>query len=499
MSVVIRIRRATSLEWSTSTKILQVAELALDTTLNKLKVGDGSKTFSQLPFLNVLPSELSELVQDNIASFIVGGTGIDTSYVDNGTGSGTLTLSLDNTIADKEYVDDAISSLGNSVGSSYIPISQKGNPDGVASLDPDGLIPDSEISSLIARSSDLSTHASDTLDIHGIADTSLLLTKAGGTLTGELLLHADPTEALQAATKQYVDAVSEGLHVHASCIAATTTDVILATEVEAGDVLDGVTLAAGNRILVKNQITKSENGIYVVSETGAPTRALDFDSPLEIDGGDFVFVISGTNNDNTGWVQTNTVGTVGISPIEFSQFSGIGTYTAGSGISLSGNQFSADVTIARLESPTFTGTVNGITKSMVGLANVDNTSDANKPVSSATQTELDKKTDELYTYVPWATTAKTASSANDKYKMISFTSNSPILLTLPNSTTDSGWEIGSYFEVRQMGDGQITVQAEAPATLLATEDQVKTRVKYSSLVIEKVTATSWILAGDTVA
>ena len=499
MSVVIRIRRATSLEWSTSTKILQVAELALDTTLNKLKVGDGSKTFSQLPFLNVLPSELSELVQDNIASFIVGGTGIDTSYVDNGTGSGTLTLSLDNTIADKEYVDDAISSLGNSVGSSYIPISQKGNPDGVASLDPDGLIPDSEISSLIARSSDLSTHASDTLDIHGIADTSALLTKAGGTLTGDLLLHADPTEALQAATKQYVDAVSEGLHVHASCIAATTTDVILATEVEAGDVLDGVTLAAGNRILVKNQITKSENGIYVVSETGAPTRALDFDSPLEIDGGDFVFVISGTNNDNTGWVQTNTVGTVGVSPIEFSQFSGIGTYTAGSGISLSGNQFSADATIARLESPTFTGTVNGITKSMVGLGSADNTSDLDKPVSTATQTELDKKTDELYTYVPWSATAKTASSTSDKYKMVNFTSNSPILLTLPNSTTDSGWEIGSYFEVRQMGDGQITVQAEAPATLLATEDQVKTRVKYSSLVIEKVTATSWMLAGDTVA
>lgn len=499
MAVVIRIRRATSIEWQSSTRILQIAELALDTTLNKLKVGDGSKTFSQLPYLNVLPSEISEIIQDNVATFIANGTGLQTSYQDNGDNAGQLTISVDSTIADKEYVDDAISSLGNSVDASYVPITLIGNADGVASLGPDALIPDSEIPLSIARSSDLSDHSSDTTGIHGIADTSVLLTTAGGTLTGDLLLHADPTEALQAATKQYVDAVSEGLHVHASCIAATVSDVILATEVESGDILDGVTLAAGNRILVKNQIDKSQNGIYIVSETGAPTRALDFDSPLEIDGGDFVFVISGTNNDNTGWVQTNTVGTVGISPIEFSQFSGIGTYTAGSGIALSGNQFSADATIARLESPTFTGTVSGVSKSHVGLGNVDNTSDLDKPVSTATQTELDKKTDELYTYVPWSTTSKTASSANDKYKMVNFTSNSPILLTLPNSTTDSGWEIGSYFEIRQMGDGQITVQAEAPATLLATEDQVKTRVKYSSLVIEKVTATSWMLAGDTVA
>ena len=66
MAVTIRIRRATSLEWSASTRILQLGELAVDTTLNKLKVGTGSNTFAQLPFLNVLPSELSELIQDNM-------------------------------------------------------------------------------------------------------------------------------------------------------------------------------------------------------------------------------------------------------------------------------------------------------------------------------------------------------------------------------------------------------------------------------------------------
>lgn len=497
MAVVIRIRRATTLEWSTSTRILQVGELALDTTLNKIKVGNGQYTFSQLPFLNVLPSELSELVQDNIASFITGGAGIDTAYVDNGDGSGTLTISVENTIADKQYVDDAVNSLGNTVDTTYLPVSDRGNPDGVASLGPDGLIPDSEISTSIARVADITTHNNDTTSVHGIADTSVLLTTAGGTLTGNLFLHADPANALEAATKQYVDAVSEGLHVHESVVAATTINVNLSADVQNGSVLDGVTLATNDRILIKDQTDKTQNGIYKVAASGAPSRAIDFDSPAEIDGGDFVFVLGGTYNDNTGWVQTNIVGTIGSSPIEFTQFSGKGTYTAGLGLSLNGTQFSVDNTIARVDSPTFTGTVSGITKSMVGLGDVDNTSDLNKPISTATQTELDKKTDELYTYISNSSTGITISSATHKYNMLHTTSSSAVIITLPNATTDSGWEVGSSAEIRQMGDGQITVQAEAPATVVSSDDQFKSRVKYSSMVVEKIGANSWILTGDT--
>lgn len=495
---IIKIRRATSVQWGGSTRVLESGELALDTTLNKLKVGNGTSTFGQLPFINILPSELSELVQDNVSSFISGGTGIDTAYVDNGDNAGTLTISIDSTIADKLYVDTAIGSLQDTVDGTYVPTSLIGNIDGVAPLDENALIPDEYIPAGIARDTEITSHNDATTNVHGIADTSILVTTDGSTLTGFLTLHADPTQALHSATKQYVDSVSEGLHVHASVSAATVSNIDLATDVENGDTLDGVTLSTGNRILIKNQTDQTQNGIYVVSASGAPTRALDFDSPAEIDGGDFVFVTGGTANDNTGWVQTNLVGTIGNDPISFSQFSGSGTYTAGSGLSLTGTQFSADNTIARLESPTFTGTVGGITKAMVGLENVDNTSDTNKPVSTAVQTELNKKTDELYTYIS-VPGAITANSSSHKYNMLHFTNATAVFLTLPNESTDTGWEIGSSLEVRQMGDGYIEVQAEAPATLVSADNQVRTRVKYSSLFIEKIGNNSWIMTGDTVA
>jgi hypothetical protein len=169
-----------------------------------------------------------------------------------------------------------------------------------------------------------------------------VLALSGGTMTGAITLSGAPSSDLHAATKAYVDGVAEGLHIHASVVAATTANVALATALENGDVLDGITLATGNRILVKNQTTTSENGIYVVQASGQPTRATDFDTALEVDSGDFVFVSGGTVNANTGWVQTSQPATVGTDPITFSQFSGAGTYSAGNGISLNGTVFSVN-------------------------------------------------------------------------------------------------------------------------------------------------------------
>jgi len=154
-----------------------------------------------------------------------------------------------------------------------------------------------------------------------------------------------PTDATDAATKSYVDAVTEGLHIHEAVIAATTTNVTLSSALENGDTLDGITLATGNRILVKNQSTASENGIYVVQASGQPTRATDFDTATEVDSGDFVFVYSGTVNGGTGWVQTNRPATIGTDAIAFTQFSGAGTYTAGNGLTLTGTAFSIDTAI----------------------------------------------------------------------------------------------------------------------------------------------------------
>jgi len=171
------------------------------------------------------------------------------------------------------------------------------------------------------------------------------LALSGGTMTGDITLAGAPTQALHAVTKAYVDGVAEGLHIHASCVAATTGNVAIATELEPGDLVDGVTLAEGDRVLVKSQTNAAQNGIYVVQASGAALRAADFNEPQEVDGGDFVFVTGGTTHDNTGWVQTTTnVVTIGTDPIQFTQFSGAGTYLAGTGLQLDDNEFSIDTT-----------------------------------------------------------------------------------------------------------------------------------------------------------
>jgi hypothetical protein len=169
----------------------------------------------------------------------------------------------------------------------------------------------------------------------------------------------DPVSALQLATKQYVDAVAEGLHVHPSCAAATTGTLASITggtvtynNGTAGvgatltlsvalTVLDGYTLLNGDRVLVKNEATQANNGIYTWATGGTVlTRATDFDTAAEMASGDFTFVTNGTLYANTGWVQTDPVTVVGTSPVTWVQFSGAGTYTAGTGLTLAGTQFS---------------------------------------------------------------------------------------------------------------------------------------------------------------
>jgi len=208
------------------------------------------------------------------------------------------------------------------------------------------------------------TNSSLTLGTTGVALGATALTLAGLT---SIEVTQDPTTAFQLATKQYVDAVAQGLNVHAACDAATTGTLASITGGTvtynngssgvgatltlsvALTVLDGYTLLNGNRILVKNQAAQLQNGIYTWATGGTVlTRATDFDSNVEIKNGDFTFVTYGTQYANTGWVQTLPVATVGTSPINWTQFSGEGTYTAGSGLTLTGTVFSitAPVSIA---------------------------------------------------------------------------------------------------------------------------------------------------------
>jgi len=171
---------------------------------------------------------------------------------------------------------------------------------------------------------------------------------------------AEPVNASDAATKAYVDSVAEGLHTHDSCNAATQTTLatisggtvtynngtsgVGATLTTTGSytTIDGVTLSDGMRILVKSEANAAHNGIYTRTSSTVLTRATDFDSAAEMAGGDFTFITAGTLYDNTGWVMTDAVTTVGTDPVNWTQFSGSGTYTAGTGLTLTGTQFSVN-------------------------------------------------------------------------------------------------------------------------------------------------------------
>ena len=177
---------------------------------------------------------------------------------------------------------------------------------------------------------------------------------------------AEPTAASDAATKGYVDAVAEGLHIHEQAHAIITTDLAtitgdtvtydngtngvgatltLSTALDlAGGDLDGDTdIATGDRIIVAGESSAEHNGIYVITSTTVLTRSADFDTPTEMGGGDFVFVTHGTTYADTGWVLSEPVDTVGTDSVTWVQFSGAGAYTAGAGLSQTGTTFDVEV------------------------------------------------------------------------------------------------------------------------------------------------------------
>lgn len=151
---------------------------------------------------------------------------------------------------------------------------------------------------------------------------------------------ADPSSATDAATKQYVDNVARGLYWKQPVRVATTTNGTLASAYANGSSVDGVTLATGDRILLKNQSTGSENGIYTVNASGAPSRAADADSGTELNPGTAVTVTEGTTNGDKVFIITSDAAvTVGTTATTWGQLGGGSTYTASNGVQLVGSDF----------------------------------------------------------------------------------------------------------------------------------------------------------------
>ena len=168
--------------------------------------------------------------------------------------------------------------------------------------------------------------------------------------------------------KSYVDAVAEGLHVHAPAQAATTDalatltgDTVAYNNGSSGvgatltlstalTTLDGYSLQNGDRIIVKDESNQAHNGIYTWATGGTVlTRATDMDTPAEAAGGDFIFVQEGTLFGDAGFVQSETITTIGSDNFIFIQFSGAGQITAGDGLAKSGNILSVNVDDSSIE------------------------------------------------------------------------------------------------------------------------------------------------------
>jgi hypothetical protein len=191
---------------------------------------------------------------------------------------------------------------------------------------------------------------------------------------------ADPTLDQDAATKFYVDSVAQGLNVKQAVIATTTGNITLSgLSTQAGGDW-GSSLNAGDRILVKNQGSSQFNGIYVASAS-TWARASDANTWAELISA-FTFVQTGTTESDTGWVCTiDAGGTLDVTPMPWTQFSGAGTYTASTGLTLTGNAFSITntaVTAASYgnsngtETPTFTVNAQGqLTAAATVTINVD--------------------------------------------------------------------------------------------------------------------------------
>ncbi len=279
------------------------------------------------------------------------------------------------------------------------------------------------------------------------------LNLAGGTMTGALTLSGAPTSDLHAANKLYVDNVAAGINFHEAVHAATTVNLatiysngtsgvgatLTADTNRAMTTIDSESVVLNERVLVKNQTDAKQNGIYVLTTLGSVsdpwvlTRSTDADNnPTgEMKSGDFTFVQRGTTNGSVGYINNSTANpiVIGTDNISYTEFNAAKAVVVGSGLTeatpgtisvatggvtsamiADGTIVDADVNTsaeiaqskisgltsdlaakAPIASPTFTGTVSGVTKSMVGLGSVDNTADADKPVSTATHTVLGYK------------------------------------------------------------------------------------------------------------
>jgi hypothetical protein len=322
------------------------------------------------------------------------------------------------------------------------------------------------------------------------------LNLAGGTMTGKITLDGDPTQSLHAVTKQYVDNVEAGLKAKPSVVAATTANLtadyangtsgvgatLTGTANGAFPQIDGVSVTTVNGqrgVLVKNQTNAAHNGRYNLTTQGDAgtkwvlTRCSLCDQASEIPGA-YVFVTDGTLNGQTGWVQhvdDPATFVIGTDDIDVFQFAGAGTITAGTNISVSGNQVSV------VNAPTFSGVV---TASANGVA-----------FSDGTQTKIGVPS---ITTISQKTTSYTLSSLTERDIIVEISNGSATTLTIPTNA-NVAYPVGTTIDIIQTGAGQITIAGQGGVTVNATPG-LKLRTQWSSATLLKRATDTWLVFGD---
>jgi hypothetical protein len=326
---------------------IENADIKSGAAIDAAKLADGSVSNTEFQYLNGVTSAIQDQLDDKVdlalneEHILVGNASNEAAAVDTGTLGDILATEL----GGLEIKAGAVTNTEINAG---------------ANIDLDKLAPvtasralESDGSGVITASATTSTELSYLSGVTSAIQDQLddKVAKAGDTMSGDLAMGGNkvtglgaPTLSTDAATKAYVDSVAEGLKPKTAARVATTGPLTLASDFENGDTVDGVVLATGNRVLIKDQADATENGIYVVQASGAPVRATDFDSlsPIDEINGAMVAVQEGTANTGKVYVQSGTVATIGVSDIDFVFFNSSSSLVGGDGITVSGSNISVD-------------------------------------------------------------------------------------------------------------------------------------------------------------
>ena len=288
-----------------------------------------------------------ENARDAVAGLITGSThdGISTSYTDDGSNAGTLVF----TNTDKGSSQNIFKNVV--VGATTVVADSNNDTLTIVGSNGVGAIANATNDVIEIYNTGVTSIAGTTnqIDVDNSTGSVTLSLPNAVTFPGTVTLHADPEQALQAATKQYVDGIAAGLTWKQAINLLATSNVALTGNTNTVTIDGHETLTSshdGYRILLKNQTTDSEEGLYVYNDNGTTytlSRSSDADAYGELEGAS-VFVMEGNTYGNTSWTQTNHY-LSSFAGQTWSQFSGAGTFVSGNGLALDGNAFEIDTDV----------------------------------------------------------------------------------------------------------------------------------------------------------